>query len=130
MVRRMTYPQDPAYQIYVVEKGLVIDKEFVDDPWAFYEEIGEYPGRGYSIDRIDNTNGYVKGNLRWATPQEQALNKGVYKRNKSGVSGITWSNEKRKWDVRIHRYKKTIFVGRYSSLEEAKKRQRERLASL
>ncbi len=130
MVRRMTNPLEPAYQQYVVEKGLEIDKEFIEDPWAFYKEIGNYPGSGYSIDRIDNTKGYVKGNIRWANPQEQALNKGVYKRNASGVSGITWSKEKKKWDVRIHRNKKTIFVGRFGSLEEAKKRQQERLVAL
>lgn len=130
MVRRMTNPKDPAYQQYVIEKGLIIDKEFVTNPWAFYEDIGEYPGNGYSIDRVDNTKGYVRGNLRWATPQEQALNKGVYKRNKSGVSGITWNKEKGKWEVRIHRHKKTIFVGRFGNLEEAKKRQQERLVAI
>ena len=130
MVRRMTNPKEPAYQQYVVEKGLKIDEDFIVDPWAFYKEIGEYPGNGYSIDRIDNTIGYVKGNLRWANPQEQALNKGLYKRNVSGVSGITWNKEKRKWEVRIYKYKKSIFVGRYNSLEEAKMRQRERMAAI
>ena len=126
MVRRMTNPKEPAYQLYVVEKGLSIDEEFIADPWAFYNEIGEYPGKGYSIDRIDNTKGYTKGNLRWATPQEQAMNKGVYKRNVSGVSGITWNKEKRRWDVRIYKNKKSIFVGRFISLDEAIKRQQER----
>ena len=130
MVRRMTNPKEPAYQHYVVEKGLEIDEDFITDPWAFYKEIGEYPGRGYSIERIDNTKGYVRGNLKWATPQEQAVNKGVYKRNKSGVSGITWNKEKRKWEVRIYLRKKTIFVGRFADLDEAKKRHSERMAAI
>lgn len=130
MVRRMTYPQDPAYKIYVIEKGLEIDEEFVTNPWAFYKEIGEYPGNGYSIDRIDNTKGYVKGNLRWATPQEQALNKGLYKNNKSGVPGIGWNQEKRRWDARIYRYKKTIFVGLFENLSDAITARKERLEQL
>lgn len=33
-----------------------------------------------SIDRIDNNLGYVRGNLRWATPLMQAQNKRKYKR--------------------------------------------------
>lgn len=130
MVRRMTNPKDPAYQTYVVEKGLEIDEIFITDPWAFYEEIGEYPGKGYSIDRIDNKKGYVKGNIRWANAQTQAANKGLYQKNKSGISGITWNTEKRKWEVRIYRNKRTFFVGRFRELSEAKKAYLERVATV
>ena len=130
MVRRMTNPKDPAYQVYVVEKGLEIDEIFITDPWAFYKEIGEYPGKGYSIDRIDNNKGYVKGNIRWANSQSQAANKGIYKKNKSGISGITWNTAKNKWEVRLYRNKTTIFVGRFSDLLEAKTAYFERLAKI
>ena len=37
--------------------------------------IGERPGRRYSLDRIDNNKGYVPGNLRWATSDEQSRNR-------------------------------------------------------
>jgi len=130
MVRRMTNPKEHAYNHYVVEKGLHIDPSFVSDPWAFYEEIGEYPGKGYSIERIDNDLGYIKGNLKWATPLEQASNKGIYKNNRSGFSGITWSKERSAWDVRIYHNKKTYFVGRFSDLEEAVKEQKNRKVEL
>ncbi|MNR04772.1 AP2 domain protein [compost metagenome] len=41
-----------------------------------------------SIDRVDNTKGYVVGNIQWATDEQQARNKGKYKNNKSGVTGV------------------------------------------
>lgn len=41
----------------------------------FLADMGEKPGKNYSIDRIENDLGYYKENCRWATPQEQADNK-------------------------------------------------------
>lgn len=38
--------------------------------------LGERPSR-HSLDRIDNSLGYVPGNLRWATAKEQAANRRV-----------------------------------------------------
>ena len=38
-------------------------------------EVGERPSKEYTIDRIDNNKGYIRGNLRWATRTEQNRNK-------------------------------------------------------
>ncbi len=66
----------------------------VYDKWknsfeAFYDYIqknlGEKP-EGYSIDRIDNGGSYEPGNIRWASPSEQMLNRNSWK----------WSEESKK----------------------------------
>lgn len=41
---------------------------------TFLKDMGKSPGKGYSIDRIENNQGYSKGNCKWSTKTEQAQN--------------------------------------------------------
>lgn len=78
-------------QDYKVYSKVGMSDSFANDFTEFLRDIGKIPNemRGrVSVDRIDNTKGYVEGNVRWATDAEQARNKGMYTNNKSGVTGV------------------------------------------
>lgn len=55
--------------------GITISPEWRNDYEAFRDYIGLRPSPKHSVDRIDGTRGYEPGNVRWATPTEQANNK-------------------------------------------------------
>lgn len=84
---------------YEVYSKVGMSDSFANDFTAFLEDIGKIPegmeGR-VSVDRIDNTKGYVEGNVRWATDVEQARNKGRYANNKSGVTGV-YNKQGKRW---------------------------------
>lgn len=90
---------DPCYPAY---GKIGITFEFKDSFVDFYTEVGEPPndGKRYSIDRIDNDLGYIKGNMRWATDFQQARNKGKMSSNSSGVTGVNF--EDKLWPDKIN----------------------------
>jgi hypothetical protein len=54
--------------------GITIHREWIDSFEAFFRDVGSRP-KGTSLDRIVPELGYHPGNVRWATPIEQARNK-------------------------------------------------------
>jgi hypothetical protein len=91
---RHSAPQTPEYNSWLAAKtrcfnssqrayrnyggrGIICDLSFSDFIMeAGYKPETMWPGQGWktSIDRIDNDKGYVRENLRWATPTEQNKN--------------------------------------------------------
>ena len=60
---------------YYGGKGVQMHTAWAENASAFLAYVGKAPSPGHSLDRIDNSLGYVPGNVRWATRSEQANNK-------------------------------------------------------
>lgn len=57
-------------------KGIDVCEEWSNSFEKFLEDMGLPPNEEYTLDRINNSLGYNKSNCRWASPEEQARNKG------------------------------------------------------
>jgi hypothetical protein len=72
MLQRCLNPKNSAYRSYG-GRGITVCEEWRDFQ-AFYADMGDPPAE-HTIDRIDNSLGYTKGNCRWATKKQQGNNR-------------------------------------------------------
>jgi hypothetical protein len=74
MRNRCQNPNEPAYRYYG-GRGIRVHPEWDRDFAAFLRDVGPRPSPAHSLDRIDGDGHYEPGNVRWATPAQQANNK-------------------------------------------------------
>jgi len=72
MRRRCSDPRNQGFYLYK-------NRVAVCAPWEnsfdqFFKDMGPRPSPKHSLDRINNEGNYAPGNVRWATPKEQARN--------------------------------------------------------
>jgi hypothetical protein len=86
---------------------------------AWLYVTGEWPKA--AIDHIDgNPLNNMFSNLREATMSQNQYNKRMQKNNTSGVKGVYWSEQQRKWRAQIAVNYKVKALGSYDSINEAK----------
>lgn len=73
MRKRCSDPGHHAWSLYG-GRGITVCARW-DIFENFYEDMGDKPGKGYSIDRIDVNGNYEPSNCKWATQLEQSRNR-------------------------------------------------------
>ena len=72
------------------------------------------------IDHIDGnpSNNHIE-NLRQADRSKNCMNQRLNSKNTSGVKGVSWRKDKKKWNVRVKIDKKNIHLGYFDDIELA-----------
>jgi hypothetical protein len=118
MVYRCTDPNHAHYKKYG-GRGITVCEEWLKDPRPFIEHVGLRPSARHSVDRIKNDRGYEPGNVKWSTPNEQALNR----RGTGSVPGVKIYKGTGLWSATTPCHpvtKKFKWLGRrFETMEEA-----------
>ena len=96
-----------------------VNGKFKSDAILMHRIINKTP-KGFVTDHINrNKLDNRKVNLRTVDRSLNAFNTGIYKHNKSGFTGISWSLYSKKWLARIQKNGKVIHLGLFNDIEKA-----------
>jgi hypothetical protein len=95
-------------------------KKHIEGRLAWLYMTGSFPPEGYEVDHIDTIKSNCKwNNLRIGTGRQNMFNQGIRSTNTSGVKGVSWCKQTKKWEANIRHEGRNIKLGRYNSIEEA-----------
>lgn len=103
---------------YYGGRGITVCDRWRTSFVTFYEDMGPRPTK-LTIDRINNNGNYEPGNCRWATRSTQSFNQRLKSTNTSGITGVWWHNQVKKWAAEIMFHGKKTSLGCYPTIEEA-----------
>lgn len=115
MVRRATKVEDYPNH---AGRGISMCPEWKDFS-AFHRDMADGYSDEATLDRIDVDGNYTKENCRWTTLSLQAFNKRLDARNTSGKTGVRLDEKSGKWEAKIGKDSKSIWLGRFDSFEDA-----------
>ena len=73
------------------------------------------------VDHIDcNKFNNTISNLRWASTQENSFNSSLSSKNTSGIKGVCWEKQYNRWKVRLMINNKSIHLGYFDDINDAK----------
>ena len=110
---------DPRYNRYG-GRGITMCSEWANDFMAFYGHVTKLPNYNSisTLDRIDNNGNYTPDNLRWTDKHTQAANRGKFKNNTTGLTGV-YRNVRGTYVAAIRHNKEYTTIGTYPSIIEA-----------
>ena len=117
---RTLNPKDKRYNYYG-GRGITICEEWKNDFMSFYNwaiSNGYEENKGLSIDRIDNDGNYCPENCRWTTQTIQTRNQRIYKNNKSGYKGVSYTKKTDRYRAKICVNDKQIHLGYFLTIVE------------
>lgn len=100
-------------------RGITICDRWLHSFSNFYKDMGDRPGKEYSLDRINNNGNYEPSNCHWATRIQQIVNTRIRKSNSSGYRGIIYIPKNHKYQANVNYDKKRYYLGYYNTPEEA-----------
>ena len=125
IIQRCYNPKNPSYKYYG-EKGVIMEDYFKNSYENFInwiKGIAHYNewlnSSELSLDRIDNTLGYSRGNIKFSTKTEQVENQNLRLDNKSGYKGVCYHKLNKKYGATITIDKSKVFLGYYDTALEA-----------
>jgi hypothetical protein len=82
---------------------------------------------GTEVDHIDHDPlNNCRSNLRLCLKAQNQWNReGATKRSKSGIRGVSWDTDSRKWVVQLQKHKRKVCIGYYHDKSEAEKAAKE-----
>lgn len=116
MLARCRNPNDKQYANYG-GRGIAVCKEWHSFE-RFFADMGLRPTDDHTLERKDVNGNYCPENCCWIIHSEQAHNKGLYRKNSSGVSGV-FLVRGTKWRARIRVSGRGIHLGYFDNLEDA-----------
>lgn len=118
MIARCTNPKEHYYANYG-GRGITICDRWKNSFEEFYADMGDRPSGNYSIERLDVNGNYEPSNCVWATSFQQQRNIRVQRNNKTGITGVAWVPELKRYTARIKLDGKSKHLGCFVTLSEA-----------
>lgn len=117
IIHRCSSEKYRQYDLYK-GRGIKVSERWQEDFYNFCEDVGDRPSKDHSIDRVENSKGYCKHNVRWATAQEQVNNTRVFRKNGRTLPNIIIQNKKFYVRMRL-KGKPPKHLGNFNTIYEA-----------